>query len=505
MLWRQPIPELIQQVADISTISRDLSMLPAGMDTQVGETGVTLSGGQKQRIAISRALAIDAPILILDDALSAVDSESEETILNAIIKNRSGRTTILISHRVSALRRCQQIAVLEAGVITNIGTHKALLATPGFYRSISTLCSRWKLPRFYSDRRQHQSGARPGPRFQSDNPSTLDEIPAPLPIGNNNFATGIAITAASQLAIPVVLQHTIDRYFLQKWQRIAAANVPEATEAQVDFEDTIVVGDKHYLPKSALTGVSGIDLRALEESLILEPELYYLFSGATAREIIDSYPETEQQLVVEGDYGVIAVEQMTELPQPIREQITADDRRAIGRRSLQILLLLLVSLLFGFLQNYFTAYCGQSVMRDLRIELFGHALQQSSAFFTNQKTGKLVSRISNDVETINELFTNVIVELLKNITLMIGVVITLFIINVRLGIITALTLPPILIVTWLFRGLARRAFRRVRELVSRINAFLSEYIRGIAIVQMFSQEKRTAKRFGEEKSDTGAG
>lgn len=134
-----PSEEHIQHVADVSTISRDMRIFPNGWETQVGERGITLSGGQKQRVAISRALAKDPRILVFDDALSAVDTETEELILSKLLTEREGRTSIIVSHRVSTLATADRIAVLDGGRLAQYGTHEELLAQAGFYREIASL------------------------------------------------------------------------------------------------------------------------------------------------------------------------------------------------------------------------------------------------------------------------------------------------------------------------------------------------------------------------------
>lgn len=129
----------IEDVINAAALRTDLPFFPDGLETQVGEKGVTLSGGQKQRIAIARALIANPEILILDDALSAVDAETEEKILENLFRMRHGRTTLMISHRVSALSRCDRCIVLEDGLVSSIGTHEELLTRDGFYREISDL------------------------------------------------------------------------------------------------------------------------------------------------------------------------------------------------------------------------------------------------------------------------------------------------------------------------------------------------------------------------------
>jgi ATP-binding cassette subfamily B protein len=127
-------------VTAISTIDRDVAGFPQGWETVVGEKGLTLSGGQKQRVALSRALAADPEILVLDDALSAVDAETEERILSSLLEERRGKTNVIVSHRVSTLRTADFIIVLDDGRVVQRGSHLELLAEEdGFYAEIARL------------------------------------------------------------------------------------------------------------------------------------------------------------------------------------------------------------------------------------------------------------------------------------------------------------------------------------------------------------------------------
>jgi ATP-binding cassette subfamily B protein len=123
----------IHDAADAANIAADIESFPEGYDTMVGERGITLSGGQKQRTAIARALIRNPKILILDDALSSVDTHTEDKILNHLRDVMRGRTTIFISHRVSTVRNADRIAVLHGGRIVELGTHDQLLALNGYY------------------------------------------------------------------------------------------------------------------------------------------------------------------------------------------------------------------------------------------------------------------------------------------------------------------------------------------------------------------------------------
>jgi ATP-binding cassette subfamily B protein len=130
-------PEDVRRAAELAGLAGDIESFPNGYETMVGERGITLSGGQKQRTAIARALLRNPRILILDDALSSVDTLTEERILNGLSEVMRGRTVILISHRVSTVRQADSIVVLEKGRIVEQGTHAALVAAGGYYADLS--------------------------------------------------------------------------------------------------------------------------------------------------------------------------------------------------------------------------------------------------------------------------------------------------------------------------------------------------------------------------------
>ena len=126
----------VQRVAAIAALDRDIAELPRGYDTIVGERGITLSGGQKQRVTLARALLVDPTILILDDALSSVDTETERRILSELRTVMHERTSILIAHRISTVMDADVILVVDEGRVVEMGDHQALLARDGFYADL---------------------------------------------------------------------------------------------------------------------------------------------------------------------------------------------------------------------------------------------------------------------------------------------------------------------------------------------------------------------------------
>ena len=126
----------VRRAAEIAGVAADIEAFPRGYDTVVGERGMTLSGGQKQRLTLARAIACDPPILVLDDALSSVDTRTERHILGRLRDVLNGRTCIIIAHRISTIRDADRIAVVEDGRIVEFGDHDALLARDGVYAEL---------------------------------------------------------------------------------------------------------------------------------------------------------------------------------------------------------------------------------------------------------------------------------------------------------------------------------------------------------------------------------
>jgi len=133
---RDVTPDSVAAAATVARLDKDIAGFPKGYDTMVGERGITLSGGQKQRTAIARALMIDPRILILDDALSAVDTYTEEEILHRLRDVMRARTSLIVSHRVSTVRDADQILVVAEGRIAERGSHDELLRLDGFYADL---------------------------------------------------------------------------------------------------------------------------------------------------------------------------------------------------------------------------------------------------------------------------------------------------------------------------------------------------------------------------------
>ena len=136
LFYRYDLEDRLDEVLEQADIKKDIIRFKDGIDTLVGENGLSLSGGQKQRLGIARALLSNPDILILDDSLSAVDSNTEKTIIENIKKTREGKTNIIVAHRISAVRHADKIVVLDNGKILNFGTHDELLEKCPWYKQL---------------------------------------------------------------------------------------------------------------------------------------------------------------------------------------------------------------------------------------------------------------------------------------------------------------------------------------------------------------------------------
>jgi ATP-binding cassette subfamily B protein len=173
----------------------------------------------------------------------------------------------------------------------------------------------------------------------------------------------------------------------------------------------------------------------------------------------------------------------------------------LHRVVLLLFAVLLVVFAATFLQTWTTAAIAQKVMQDIRVDLFRNTLGQSTAFLSRHPVGRIVTRLTSDVETINQFFSDVLASFLKDAAVMVGALITIYALSPRLGLVTLITVPPVAIITAISRIRARDAFRRQRSASSLVNAHLSEHLSGLQVVQLFGQEARSRAGF-KARNDT---
>jgi ATP-binding cassette, subfamily B, multidrug efflux pump len=319
----------------------------------------------------------------------------------------------------------------------------------------------------------------------------------------------LVITSAAELGMPVIVQRGVDQNLITNYVRIPADAVSDIgdgkTEAalqklreKINFAEHPSIGGYYFVLDSTLTFLSGVQRDSLEEAGLLSREQYYIFP---LDEKTTPVVESNRSLFSTGEeYGSILRSDLARLSREELKELRHTDIEGIKTKIGLFFVLLGTILVFMFLELVLMALTGQGIMVDLRTRLYHHIINQSLRFLNTRPVGTLVTRITNDVETINELFAQVLANLLKNVVMMIGVIVTLFLIDPLLAGVTMLTLPPVVVATTIFRKRARDAFRNVRRWVSRVNGFLSEHISGMPVVQMFVQEKRTNREFDEKNT-----
>ncbi len=172
-------------------------------------------------------------------------------------------------------------------------------------------------------------------------------------------------------------------------------------------------------------------------------------------------------------------------------------------QTLTFLLVLVLSLQFGvgFLQTYATNWTGQRIMYDLRLQIFRHIQKLDVAYFDKNATGRIITRLTNDVDVLNELFTSGVVSVFGDVFSLLGIVAVMLWINWKLALVCFAVIPLLFITTLLFKQRVRGSYRRVRTAVARINSFLQEAITGMTVVQVFVQEERKLAEFKQRNSD----
>ena len=306
------------------------------------------------------------------------------------------------------------------------------------------------------------------------------------------------------LAQPLIIRRAVDEQLIARYTRIPAEFRELEELGTVDISDAYVFDNATYVPADKLVALSGVARSRLVEAGFLEEVGYHVFPYDDA--VIQAFDGDLQWSVtdsgvVEGQrFAAIDARLLDGLDPSARRLIRKNDLEELRRTTVLFFVLLAGVLGFTFSQIYFMALVGQGVMRDMRMDLFSHTIRQRLGYLSRHPVGKLVTRVTNDVETVNQFFTEVLINLLRNISLMLGTVVAIMLLNWRLGLVTLATLPPVLILTAVFRKHAREAYRKVRTWVSKVNAFLSEHLSGMSIVQLFVQERRVNRQF-EERND----
>lgn len=249
---------------------------------------------------------------------------------------------------------------------------------------------------------------------------------------------------------------------------------------------------KSYSPESWKIGDLYIEegniKNAIKASIVYYDNSYYLVEGRVNHK--EPYKFVGDKLL----QGKNIFKSYKIKPSELKEIRKSDAKGVLNKTMLMLFLSTLVFLL-GYIQVYLISKTGQKIIFDIRQKLFRHVEDLSLSFFDSNPVGRLVTRITNDVETLNEMYTGVLLNLIKDAFLIIFILVAMFLLNVKLALITLLVIPVIIAAIIIFKRYDREAYRDVRVKLARINAFLSENISGMKTVQIFAKEEKKYKEF----------
>lgn len=314
------------------------------------------------------------------------------------------------------------------------------------------------------------------------------------------FATGF------DLSLPYISKVTIDKYIIPYGRILTLAGQDVDFEKKIlrDYFKTLMkVGEWTYIVKStSLKDYDRRDLRRLERENYLQPKRYYLLPEERIEgEIAKIVQKHEALFHAAQGYRYIGLDDMSKVPRAELLLLREHDLHGVRLMALLFLGILILGFLSNFCQVYLIQYTGQKFMFDLRMRLFSHLQRLSVSFFDKNPVGRLVTRVSNDVEVLSEMFSSVLITFFKDIFMLLGIVIILLRLNVRLALVSFTLIPLIIFVTMYFRIKVRDAFRLVRLRIAKINASLQENISGIRVVQMFTREMENNRRFSKINHD----
>ena len=301
------------------------------------------------------------------------------------------------------------------------------------------------------------------------------------------------LVALFDLCVPYLTKIAIDRYILVSWYEIDGKML--SGEAYGDLKqrygplmDKSAVPSVYYISNLNLKKIDPADIHVLKDHGLLGSKRFYRIGPD--REITRWFQGGQTGIYKMADGGsMVPYEQLERLPKKELLQIRTGDINGVTLVAGVFFVLLLLSLGFSYVEFYIMELTGQRIMQDIRMKLFDRMQAQTLRFFDRYPVGTLVTRVTNDIGNLNELFKSVLITVFKDLFMIVGILGLLLYLNWRLALLCFILLPVIFVLTFIFSFMAREAFRELRSTVSRINAFLQERISGMRVIQLFVREK----------------
>jgi ATP-binding cassette subfamily B protein len=441
----------IRAAARVAAADGFIEALPNGYETVVGERGLTLSGGQRQRIALARAILIDPRILILDDATSAIDARTEQTIHDRLRVVLADRTTLIVAHRRSTLRLADRIVVLEGGRVADTGTHDELTARSPLYRAL------------VGGSGEQVSGRIEALAAGYDGTTAAAWMPVVRSTDGRN--------GAMRTIGPQALGPGLGRGGGGSW-RLNLAPTPEllarvaALRPVRDFPTVDLDREARHEGVFSLRRL----LREFRRPLLVGLVLVVLDAAAGLAGPILIKTGLDQG-VARGSEGVLFA--------------------ASGL----FLVVALADLIDAIAQTFVTGRAAERIMLSLRIRIWAQLQRLSLDYYERELAGRIMTRMTTDVDQFESLIENGLLSALVAGVTFVGVGLALVVIDTELGLCTLTIAVPLAIATVVFRRRAAVLYDQARERLAVVNGDFQESLSGVRESQAFVHEAATIARF----------
>ncbi|MBN1905241.1 MAG: ABC transporter ATP-binding protein [Deltaproteobacteria bacterium] len=312
--------------------------------------------------------------------------------------------------------------------------------------------------------------------------------------------TVAVIITLLDLALPYLTKIAIDRYILSSWEQITfISSDKEASEQFIlKHRDILIKGVNNktaYFHRSEVKKIDPAILQKYRADGLLSREQWYLLDSSKYSILLNETSITDKPVTLSDGRIAVPKSVIDKLSPDLLHRVRASDFDGLANVGIFLIVLLLVTFGLNYLDYYLLEYIGQNIMQDIRITLFERIQGRAISFFNKHPVGRLVTRVTNDIENLNEMFKSVLVTLFTDVFILVGIIGMLLFLNIRLALISFTLLPVIFIFTIIVSRMMRDAFRALREKVSKLNAFQQEQIAGIKIIQLFTREKHQMKVF----------
>ncbi len=308
------------------------------------------------------------------------------------------------------------------------------------------------------------------------------------------------ISTLLNLMLPYITKIAVDRYIVAAWYKVDLSGAPENLRNEFlknrpDFAAKAASSPTFFVEVTDVKELSGKDVQTFEQAGVLSTVKYYRVPvNAETEGIIDRH----RPLFVDAPGGsFIRTADMDSLDRKEVRTLRSGDVRGVALLAVGFLSILALMYGLNYAEFFYTEYMGQKVMQSLRLTLFSHLISQSMAFFDRYAVGRLVTRVTNDVQNLDELFKSVIGALFRDFLMLVGIVAVMLNMNWKLSLVIFTLIPVITALAFLFSHMARDAFRELRARLAGINGFLQESFTGMKIIQVFRREVYKMRRFEE--------